>query len=146
MPVVATRCSGPTANRAVIERQVEQVFNRGNIDLIDELMSSDMVMHDATPAITPNRDGYKQLVRNHRSAFSDFHCRNEAMVAEGDMVVNRWSWSDTHDKGPYMGIAPTGRPVTMTGISMRRFEDGRIVEQWHRVDMRGLMKQLGVAP
>jgi len=78
-------------------------------------------------------------------AFPDVRLTIEDMVAEGDKVAVRWAWSGTH-RGEYMGIAPTGKEVTYTGITIHRITGGKIVESWDEVDNLGLMQQLGVAP
>ena len=143
---LAAGCTGPMANKAVVARQVEEVLNAGDLGVVDEAMSSEVVIHDLPPGLPPGREGYKALMRDHRDAFSDFHCENVAMVAEGDLVVNRWSWTGVHDKGPYLGIKPTGKRVTMTGMTLHRFAGGKIVEQWHNVDMLGLLRQMSKAP
>lgn len=132
-------------NKALVRRHVEEAWNKGNLSVLDEIMAPNLVNHNAPPGITPDREGFKQIISMHRKAFSDLHVTVEDMVAEGDKVVNRWTVSGTH-KGEYMGIAPTGKQVTLTGISIHRIEGGKIVEQWHEVDMLGLMQQLGVVP
>ena len=142
--VVAGGCSGPMQHKALITREVEEAFNAGNLAVIDEIMAEDMVNHDPPPGIAGDREGFKELVRMHRTAFSDFHCKTEGMVAEGDMVASRWSWTGVHDKGPYMGVPPTGKKVTVTGMTLNRFEEGKIVEQWHEVDIMGMLEQMGV--
>ena len=130
-------------NKDVIRRQVDDVWNKGNLAALDELMAADLVGHGMPPGIAPGRDGFKQLISGHRKAFPDLQVKIEDMLAEGDKVANRWTWSGTHN-GEYLGIAPTGKKVTMTGISIHRFEDGKIAEQWHEVNMLGLMQQFGI--
>jgi predicted ester cyclase len=75
------------------------------------------------------------------AAFGDVRC-----IAEGDKVVVRWTWRATHNKGEYMGIAPTGKQVTLAGITISRVVDGKTVEEWGEMDNRGMMQQLGVVP
>ena len=70
---------------------------------------------------------------------------NEDMIAEGDRVVSRWTMRSTH-KGEWMGIAPTGKQVMITGISIHRIAGGKIVEDWANADELGMMQQLGAVP
>jgi len=132
-------------NTASVRRQVDEAWNKGNMAVLDELMAADLVFHDPPPGIAPDREGFKKIVSMHRKAMADFHVTIEDIFAEGDKVAVRWSWSGTQ-KGEYMGIAPTGKQVTLNGISIHRFKNGKIVENWHKMDMLGLMQQLGVVP
>lgn len=93
--------------------------------------------------MTPDPEGYKQFVTISRSALPDFHTTVEDIIAEGDKVVQRFTARDTH-KGEFMGIPPTGKQVTMTGIAIDRIAGSKIVENWANMDMLGMMVQLGV--
>ena len=79
------------------------------------------------------------------SAFPDYHSTVEDQIAEGDEVVTRFSSQGTH-QGEFLGIAPTGNRVRVTGIDIARVEEGKIVESWSEADMLGMMTQLGVIP
>jgi predicted ester cyclase len=87
----------------------------------------------------------KQGLTRAQAAFSDISITVEDQIAEGDKVVSRWTIRGTH-KGEYMGIAPTGKQVTITGISIYRIEKGKIVEDWANSDMLGMLQQLGAIP
>jgi len=132
------------ANKALVRRLIEEAWNQGNPDVIDELVSLDYVLHIDAPG-PPGREGYKRDVLMHRTAFPDLRFTIEDMVAEGDKVVLRATLRGTH-RGEYIGIAPTGKQITLTAISIRRITDGQIAEEWVEMDMLGLMQQLGVAP
>lgn len=79
------------------------------------------------------------------TAFPDLHFTFEDFIAEGDQVVVRWTPSGTQ-KGELMGIPPSGKSFSATGIEIYRFEGGKIVEHWLESDMLGLLQQLGVVP
>ena len=81
----------------------------------------------------------------YRRAFPDARYTIEEMIADQDKVVIRWSGTGTH-LGELMGIPPTGRRVTVTGISIGRYEGGKLVEEWLNFDALGLFQQLGVIP
>jgi len=130
-------------NKAMDRRFFEEVWNRGNLAVVDELMSSDFKSHD--PTIAAGSAGFKHFVSLFRAAFPDVHITIEDQLAEGDKVVTRWTARGTH-KGDLMGIAPTGKQVTVTGINIGRVEGGKFVEGWFNIDDLGLLQQLGVVP
>jgi steroid delta-isomerase-like uncharacterized protein len=132
-------------NKAIELRFMEEVVNKGNLAVIDELFAPNFVDHSAIPGLANDREGYKQFFANTHSAFPDFHSTLEDMFAEGDKVVQRFTARGTH-QGEFMGIAPTGKQVTITGIGIHRIKDDKIVEGWTSMDMLGMMQQLGIIP
>ncbi len=132
-------------NKAIELRFFEEVVNKGNLAVIDELVAANFVDHSAPPGIASDREGYKQFFAMTHSAFPDFHSTLEDMFAEGDKVVLRFTARGTH-KGEWMGIAPTGKQVTRPGIAIHRITGGKIVEDWVSMDMLGALQQLGVVP
>ena len=132
-------------NKALV-RRLEEVFNRGNISLVDELFAPDFVEHEELPpGIPPGREAVKQLTTMFRSAFPDFKATIDDIVAEGDKVVIRQTWSGTH-KGEFMGVPPTGKSVSFGVIDIIRIAGGKFVEHWGQMDMMGMMQQLGAIP
>jgi len=97
------------------------------------------------PEVTHGPDAQKQSIAALRAAFPDFQLTIEDLIAEGDKVVLHWTARGTH-KGEFMGIAPTGKQATVTGLSISRFAGGRIVELREIWDRLGLLQQLGVVP
>ncbi|MFQ5864509.1 MAG: ester cyclase [bacterium] len=132
-------------NKAAVRRLIDEAWNKGNLAAIDEILDPDYVLHIAAPGARSDREGYKQAVSMYRTAFPDFHFTIEDMVAEDDKVVIRCTMGGIH-KGEFMGNAPTGKELTQTAIAIRRFEGGKIVEEWVESDMLGLMQQMGVVP
>ncbi len=132
-------------NKALNRRFVEEVINEGNLDAIDELLDPGVVDHAAPPGFPTGREGAKQFAAMMRSAFPDLHLTIEDMIAEGDKVVMRSTWSGTH-QGEFMWIPATGRRVTVSAIDISRVADGRMVEHWEQFDALGLMQQLGAVP
>jgi steroid delta-isomerase-like uncharacterized protein len=134
-------------NKTISRRFIEEAFNKGNVDVIDEIVSSNIVTHD--PAAPPNMpagsEGVKQMVLGYRSAFPDIKVTIDDLIAEGDKVVTRWSARGTHE-GELMGIPPTGKEGQVTGISIDRIEGGQIVESWTNWDTLGLLQQIGAVP
>ena len=132
-------------NKAIIRRLVEEFWNEGNADVMDEVFAADFVNHNPAPGSVPNREGTKQTNIAIRAAFSDSHTTIDDLIAEGDKVVWRWTFRGTH-QGPLMGIPATGKQITFTGIVVDRMAGGRIVERWAQNDDLGMMQQLGVIP
>ncbi len=132
-------------NKALVRRVVDEVQSGGNIDLIDEICSSEFVNHSIPPGIPPDCEGLKILTAMFRGAFPDSYFTVEDMVAEGEKVATRKTFHGTHE-GEFMGIPPSGRAVSMGLIDIVRISDGRVVEHWSMGDTLGLMQQLGVIP
>jgi steroid delta-isomerase-like uncharacterized protein len=129
-------------NKAHIRRVIEEVYNRGDLSVVDEVAASDLIIHAASQEIR-GRDGAKQYVAALRTGFPDLRFTVEGQVAEGNMVVTRWSARGTH-AGEFQGIPATGREIRLAGIDIDRIVGGRVVECWAHVDEFGLMRQLGV--
>ena len=133
-------------NKAVVRRWFEELFNAGNLEVADEIIAADHVNHDPTlPDIPSGPEGQKQVVNLYRGAFTNAHISVEDQLAEGDRVVTRWTGSGTH-QGEFMGVAPSGNQVTVTGISINRVSGGKIAESWTNYDALGMMQQIGAIP
>ena len=131
-------------NKTLARRFSLEAWGTGNAALLDELLCPDFVNHNPFPGTAGNREGEKQALAMHSAAMVDPQATVEDLIAEGDKVVARYSFSATH-KGKFLGIAPTGKRVKLTGINIYRIEGGKIVELWREVDVAGLLLQLGAA-
>jgi len=132
-------------NKVLGRRWIEEIWDKGNLAVVNEILASNFVFHYAPPGVAPDREGYKQTLTMYRTSSPDMHYTVDDMVAEGDKVTIRWAGKGTH-RGALMEIAPTGKKVTITGISIIRIAGGKIVEEWTEQDMLGVLQQLGVAP
>jgi steroid delta-isomerase-like uncharacterized protein len=135
----------PESEKTIAQRFNEDVWGRGDEAALEELLDPDFVDHDALPGQSPDREGHRQILAAFRSAFPDLNVTTEDVVAEGDRVVTRWTARGTH-QGDLMGIAPTGKGVTIKGIDVLRVAEGRIVERWAQFNDLEMMQQLGVVP
>ena len=135
----------PDDPKAVVQAFVKDVQNEGNIDAAGDYIAEDVVDHSALPGNPPGLDGPKAIFRMIRAGFPDHDAVIHDLVAEGDKVVTRKSFTGTHE-GEFLGVPPTGRRVTIDVIDIVRVEDGRIVEHWNTVDLLGALQQMGVAP
>ena len=141
--------TGPGDLSEASRRLLEQTFNDGNLELIDQLVAPDAVNHDpATPAQMRELRGpevFKRTVSMYRAAFPDVRITVDDVIAADDKVVLRWHSEGTH-RGELEGLAPTGARASVTGIGIDRWKDGKIVEAWTEWDNLGLARQLGAAP
>ncbi|HJT14397.1 MAG TPA: ester cyclase [Dongiaceae bacterium] len=129
-------------NKARIRRVIEEVYNRGDLSVVDEVAASDLVIHASSQDIR-GREGAKQYVATLRAAFPDLHFTIEDQIAEGDRVVTRWTARGTH-RGEFQSVPATGKKIRLEGTDIDRMADGKVVECWAHVDELGLMQQLGV--
>ena len=130
--------------KTLARRWFEDLFSRGNLDAANEILSAEFVDH-LTHEDERGLEELKHYVGIYRNAFPDIQDIVEDIVAEGDKVVVRWMSSGTH-QGEFMGVAPTGRHVTFTGMRLFRIADNKIVESWVNIVERGLLEQLGAVP
>jgi len=132
-------------NKAIIRRFWEEVFNGKKLSLIDELFTNDWIYHGVGGQKIYGPKGLKQFLTDYHNAFPDIQVNVENLIAEGDKVVSHVTSCGTH-KGELMGIAPTGKRVTVPVISISRFVDDKIVEDWEIIDLFGMLQQLDVIP
>jgi predicted ester cyclase len=124
-------------------RWAEEVINQGRLDVLDEILSPDIVDHDPAPDQKPGPEGFKGFFATMRSAFPDLQVTGETMVADGDQLAVAYRMDGTH-QGEFLGLAPTGRKVSFRGLQIARFADGKAVERWGSSDQLGMFQQLGV--
>src|SRR3954447_23323614 len=132
-------------NKALVRQFIEDVFHKHNLDMLDHYMAVDIVEHDPLPVEASGIEGQKQFFAIFLSAFPDFQIGIDDLLAEGDRVVARQTFGGTH-QGAFLGIAPTGKQFSISGIDMVRIADGKMVEHWSVIDNLGMLQQLGVIP
>jgi steroid delta-isomerase-like uncharacterized protein len=132
-------------NKALLRRFYEELWSKGNLEAIPELVAEDFVDHHPLPGAPPGREGLAALVTTWRIAFPDMRETVEDLISEGDKVVGRFTMRGTHS-GEFLGVPPTGRSVTMGGIDIVRFAGGKIAEFWYGEQLLELMQQLGAVP
>lgn len=130
------------ANKAVVRRFNTEVIERGDTAVVPELMADDFVNHTAAPGQSRGPDGMLFFLNSVlRPAFPDLAVLIHDQIAEGDKVVTRKSIVGTH-RGPFMGVAPTGRRVTINITDIVRLAGGRYIEHWGSADLHGVLAQL----
>jgi steroid delta-isomerase-like uncharacterized protein len=133
-------------NKAIVRRWFEEVWNKGNLDAVDELVAATVVSEIPGEPEVRGPEAWRQQVSSTRAAFPDLAFTIEDQIAEEDKVATRWTLRGTH-QGEFMGVPATGKQVTVTGISITRYANGKNVGSWNEMDLLGLMQQLGaIAP
>ena len=135
------------ANKDLGQRWFEEVWNKGNVQGIDEMLADDAVIHgllDLSGNPISDRNGFRQYHAQFRGAFPDLAVTLHDIVGEGDIVALRCSVKAKHS-GPNLGIAATNRDVAITGMAFIRVADGRIAEAWNNFDFQTMRQQLGFA-
>ena len=143
------RAVGPGELSEASRRLLEETFNEGRLELADQLISPELVDHDpAAPADLRALRGPEVLKRTasmYRAAFPDVRITVDDVITADDKVVLRWHAEGTH-RGELAGLAATGAHISVTGIAIDRWKDGKVVESWGQWDNLGLARQLGAAP
>jgi len=133
-------------NKATARRWSEELWERGNLAVADEIVAADYVRHDPGDPFPARGPGdVKRIVTMLRSMLPDLQIHVDAIVAEGDLVVSRYSTTATDTVG-YMGRPATGKTIHASAMQMFRFADGKIVESWAVRDDLGVLRQLGHVP
>ena len=131
-------------NKALVRRFYEEVFNQRNLALVDQLFTTNHVFHNP-PTTLHGREEFKQLLSVYITAFPDARFTVEEEIAEGERVASRYTFRGTH-QGELLGIPPTGKQVTVTGIIINRIVNGQSAEGWLNFDALGMLQQLGALP
>jgi steroid delta-isomerase-like uncharacterized protein len=133
------------SNKSIVGDFIDGLFSRGDLGAVETFLAEDFVNHDPPFGVSTDRDGMRQAGVMMRAGFPDWSSELHELIAEGDLVVERFTARGTH-RGEVMGVAGTGRTVSLPGINIFRLRDGRIVERWGRLDELGLLRQLGLVP
>jgi predicted ester cyclase len=128
----------------IVRRIADDIWNRGDLAAVDEVMAATAKYHGPhMPGGTGGRESWRGAIAMYRAALPDSHVVFDELIAHGNTIVGRWSATGTH-MHPLPGVAPTGKRIAITGITIYRFARGKIVEAWEQLDMLGMWQQLGV--
>jgi len=133
-------------NKELVRRVGEEVWNQGNLEMIDEFYSADIVRHFLPDGSEiQGLDILRDRIRDHRKAFPDWTETIELIVAEGDFVAIHFSSTGTNI-GSFLGNPATGKQIHTNDMSIYRIINGKIVEHWLLPDLLSLNQQLGIIP
>jgi predicted ester cyclase len=130
--------------KAIARRFREDLWNTGDLAIADEIIDRECLIHARIPFATDfmrGPDAMAQLVMFYRLAFSEIRVTVDELVAEGEMVVARWT-AHGRNTGDLLGLPPTGRDTVTTGIDFLRIAGGKVVEGWVSWDTLSLIEQL----
>ena len=129
-------------NKALLRRYIKEVWDRQNPAAVDDFLAPKYKRHRSPTTEPLTRDGQKDLLTKFRAAFPDIQVTVEEIIAEGGRIAFRSTMRGTH-LGELLGIAPTGRQVTVGLVDVIHVENGKFVEQWGGPDLLDLLQQLG---
>lgn len=132
----------PEQHEAAVRRALAEL-NRGHLEGYLDLYSDDAVLYGY--GLPPGRDALRAFYENYLLAFPDTHIAIDDIVAAGDKVTCRYTFTGTQ-RGDFMGVPATDLPVSISGITILRFENGRCAERWAQADFLSLLQQLGAVP
>jgi predicted ester cyclase len=128
-------------------RVVDEAWNRGNLDSLDELHSIGYVEHRPPFPDVGGLDAFKQAMVGAHLAFPDFHLTIDELILEGEKLAVRYAWTGTHSgQSPTLPIPPTGKRLTVTGLQIHHIDGDKLIETWQFADNLGLFQQLGLVP
>ncbi|GAA0254177.1 ester cyclase [Haladaptatus pallidirubidus] len=137
--------TGESNPKEVAHRYVEVVWNDGNTEEMDEILTDHQVYHDPTGDGEEPLSEFKEFIQGYHQAFPDLQFAVDDYIAE-DNLVSFWGRATGTHEGPFMGIEPTGNRIDIMGINVVRVEDGKIAERWANFDIFGMFQQLGQNP
>lgn len=133
-------------NKQLVNDFIQDLFSKGDLDAVNHYLAPNFRNHDApAPGAPDGAEGMRWAAAMIRAALPDWHSDVERLVAEDDIVVEVFTASGTHT-GELFGVPGTARTLTLRGVNVFRISDGRIVERWGRLELLGLLQQLGLAP
>jgi steroid delta-isomerase-like uncharacterized protein len=131
-------------NKTLVRGFIDALFTDGDLSATDTFLAPSFVNHDPPVGVSPDAEGMRMAGSMFRKAFPDWHSELHALIAEDDIVVERFTASGTQ-QGELMGVPPTGKHIELQGINIFRVRDGQITERWGRLDELALLQQLGLA-
>ena len=130
-----------------ISRRAVEMWASNNSDKPEDIFSENYVIHQAPDVeggvSDKSLEAWKELVTGDHESFSDSKVLLLMQIAEGDLVATRWEFTATHTR-QFMGLAPTQKRITWTGVQIDRFEDGKIAESWVDWDKYRFLEGLGL--
>jgi steroid delta-isomerase-like uncharacterized protein len=129
-------------NKARYGEFIQAIFNEARFDRLGDFLAPSYAIQEAPPGTAPGGEGVRQVVTMFHTAFPDMTITLDEVIAEGDIVAALSTLRGTH-RGEFMGVAPTGRAVSVTSLTMVQLEDGLLTKSWVKNDVAGLLRQLG---
>ena len=125
-----------------VQQKFGSAVNSGELELLRDLIASDVVDHDPAPGQGAGPEGYIRMFAALRTSFPDLAISGDQIVTDEDKIAVAYTMTGTH-KGEFLGVAPTGRKIHARGVQIARFQDGKMVERWGSSDQLGILQQIG---
>lgn len=132
-------------NKQLVRRMEHEIFNRRNLDAIDDFIAQDYTLRTAPPGAPSGRRAVRDAMAAYLAALPNLHVEVDLLLAEDDKVAALLTYAGTHD-GELFGLPPTGRQVSVHQLAVYRIHGERIVDEWEVSDQLGLLQQLGAIP
>jgi steroid delta-isomerase-like uncharacterized protein len=140
-----TQTTTEKANIVIVRKFFEVGPSKGDLAAADALLHPEFSLHTPLPTPGPGIEAMNNVITTCRAAFDGLQVTVDDIMAEGDKVTARFTARGVH-KGEFMGLPPTGKAITMTGIEIFRIKEGKIAQLWGEANLMGLMQQLGILP
>ena len=140
-----TQTATEKANITIVRKFFEVGPSKGDLKAADAILHPEFALHTPLPTPGPGIEAMNNVITTCRAAFHGLHVTIDDIMADGDKVTARFTARGVH-KGEFMGLPPTGKAITMTGIEIFRIKEGKIAELWGEANLMGLMQQLGILP
>ncbi len=140
-----TQTSTENENIAIVRKFFEVGPSKGDLAAADAILAPEFSLHTPLPTPGPGIEAMNNVITTCRAAFQGLNVTIDDIMADGDKITARFTARGMH-KGEFMGLPPTGKAITMTGIEIFRVKDGKITELWGEANLMGLMQQLGILP
>jgi steroid delta-isomerase-like uncharacterized protein len=125
-----------------IQQKFGTAVNTGQLELLRDVVASDVVDHDPDPDQGPGPEGYIRMFAAMRTSFPDLSVSVDQLVTDDDKIAIAYTITGTQ-KGEFMGVPPTGRKIRARGVQIARFQNGKMVERWGSSDQLGILEQIG---
>lgn len=133
--------------KATIRKVIDEAWNKGNLDALNELYAANYVMHNTPFPDIQGLEGFRQFVTGTRAAYPDLHFTIDELFIERDNVTTQWHWQGTNKgQSALFPFPPTGKEITARGCTVSHRMSGKTVEEWTYVDYLGVLQQLGIVP
>ncbi len=133
-----------TMKNKELVRRYREIHNTNRLDQLDQIVARDLISHNMMPGLPQGIDSAKKSHQMFIASFPDNRYMTDDLIAEGDYVVERWTTTGTMSGSPFMGMPANGKKFKVSGVSIYRINNGKIVEHWGEFDQLAILQQLGL--
>jgi steroid delta-isomerase-like uncharacterized protein len=130
-------------NKEIVKRY-RDIHNTDHLDQLDQIVARDLISHNLMPGLPQGLESGKKVHLSVVASFPDNRTVTDDLIAEGDYVVERWTNTGTFSGAPFMGAPATGKKFKVSGVSIYRIQNGKIVEHWGEFNQMAVLQQIGI--